>query len=346
VPVPELLDEVLSPEWLTAALGTRYPGIEVTAVSRGPVVSRVATSARFRIGCAGGLPEGLPALLCAKGYYAEAGQEFRHAGEPEACFYRDVAPLARMRTLKCHYADFDPRTRASVLITEDVVAQGATFLDALSDYTPDQVAESLTELAKLHVATWQAPALAGVGWLAPRLATYLDYREAKDIRVNFDGPIGAGVPAELRDAQLLADTYRSLAGAVPGGGPWSVIHGDSHVGNLFLDGEGRPSFLDWQLAQRGPWYLDVGYHVVSALTVPDRRRTERDLLSHYLGQLAAAGVDVPSWDAAWHGFRRGIVHGFYLWAITLKVKPEITSVLLERLGTAAADHDAYAAVRD
>jgi hypothetical protein len=344
VQVPELLDDVLSPGWLTAALGTRHPGIEVTAVSRGPEISRVATNARFRIECAGGLPAGLPADLCAKGYYSAAGQAFRHAGEPEACFYRDIAPMARMRTLRCLYADFDPRTRASVILSEDVVAQGAVFLDALSGYTPDQAAESLAELAKLHAATWQAPALAGVGWLASRLATYLDYRGVDDIRVNFEGSIGAGVPDGLRDSQLLADTYRALAGAASEARPWSVIHGDPHVGNLFLDSAGRPSFLDWQVTQRGPWYLDVGYHIASALTVPDRRRAEQDLLRHYLGELGAAGVDVPSWDDAWRGFRRGIVHGFFLWAITLKVDPAVTSVLLERLGTAAADHDAYAAV--
>ena len=36
-----------------------------------------------------------------------------------------------------------------------------------------------------------------------------------------------------------------------------------------------------------------------------------------------------------------MVHGFYLWGITLKVDPRHTAVLLERLGTAVADHDAY-----
>jgi aminoglycoside phosphotransferase (APT) family kinase protein len=123
-----------------------------------------------------------------------------------------------------------------------------------------------------------------------------------------------------------------------------VIHGDAHVGNVYLDALGQPSLLDWQLVQRGMWYLDVGYHIASALTVDDRRRMERDLLRHYLDRLAAAGVDAPSWDAAWLGMRRGIVHGFFLWGITLKVDPAVTSVLLERLGTAAADHDAFAAV--
>ena len=107
---------------------------------------------------------------------------------------------------------------------------------------------------------------------------------------------------------------------------------------------GAPGFLDWQLVQRGPWYLDVGYHIASALAVDDRRRAERDLVRHYLDQLTAAGVDAPSWDDAWLGVRRGIVHGFFLWGITLKVDPAITAELLTRLGNAAADHDAFEAV--
>ena len=46
----------------------------------------------------------------------------------------------------------------------------------------------------------------------------------------------------------------------------------------------------------------------------------------------------------WRGLRRRFLHGFYLWGITLKVDPRKTTVLLERLGTAVADHDAYAEV--
>ncbi|MGP0032750.1 MAG: aminoglycoside phosphotransferase, partial [Acidimicrobiales bacterium] len=58
----------------------------------------------------------------------------------------------------------------------------------------------------------------------------------------------------------------------------------------------------------------------------------------------AGGVAAPGWDDAWRGIRRGIDYGFFLWGITLKVDPAVTSKLLERLGTAAADHDAFAAI--
>jgi hypothetical protein len=249
-----------------------------------------------------------------------------------------------MRTLRSVYADVDLETRHGVVITEDVVAQGATFLDARSDYTPEQASESLEELAKLHAATWCDRRFADADWLAPRFASYLEVRGVDEIRGNFDGPIGAGVPDDVRDAERLADAYRRLAAKVPAATPWSVIHGDAHVGNLYLDGAGRPSFLDWQLVQRGPWYLDVGYHIASALTVEDRRRTEDDLLRHYLDRLAGAGIDAPSCDDARRGVRVGIIHGFFLWGITLKVEPAVTTLLLQHLGTAADDHDAFAAL--
>lgn len=331
IAVPETLEETLTPEWLSEALG-----VEVTAVTPGPVISRVSTNARFRIDRADGSSQ----QLCLKGYFNEVGRMFRHAGEPEACFYRDLASRTGLRTLRSLFAD----PVEGVVITEDVVVQGATFLDALSPYTPDQTAQSLEELAKLHASTWSRPELAELPFLASRLESYTQRRGLTEIEGNFAGPIGAGVPEPVRDGKRLYETYQALAPLVEAADPWSVIHGDAHVGNVYLDGERRPSFVDWQLVQRGPWYLDVGYHIASAITVEDRRRSEDDLLRHYLDHLAAGGVDVPSWDEARRGARRGMVHGFYLWAITLKVDPAITTELLTRLGAAVDDHDALAEV--
>jgi hypothetical protein len=328
---------VLSPAWLTTALGTRFTGIEVREVSSGPVVSRISTNARFTI--EGALPEGLPQDLCVKGYF-DIGRGARRAGVREASFYRDLASATGVRTLRSVYADVDEASHANVVITEDVVAQGATFLDSLSEYTPDQTAESLEELAKLHAATWMDPSLGRASWLTPSLADIARGRGIAEIRTNFEGPIGARVPERVRDAQRLFDAYGVVAADAAAASPWSVIHGDTHIANVFLDADGRPSFVDWQLVQRGPWYLDVAYHIASTLAVEDRRRTERDLVRHYLDQLVAGGVELPSEDQVWPDLRRGFVHGFYLWGITLRVDPPITTAMLERLGTAVDDHDA------
>jgi hypothetical protein len=347
VAIPDVLDEVLSPAWLTAALGQRFPGIEVVAVTPGPIVSRLSTNARFAIECRDGLPKGLSSHLCVKGYFGDLGDLgplLRRVGQPEVYFYRDLAAATGVRTLRAVYADVDPDTEHGVFITEDIVEQGATFLDGSEKFGVDQVAEALTQLAQLHAATWTRAELFGASWLKPRLAQTLKHRGVNEIRGNFEGPIGAGVPVEVRDPERLVAAYSTLATMTAADETWAVVHGDPHIANVYVDHTGAPGFLDWQLVQRAPWYLDVGYHLACALPVDERRRAEADLVKHYLERLAAAGIDAPAHDDAWLGVRRGMIHGLLLWGITLKVDPRITTELLTRLGNAVADHDAFEAV--
>jgi len=336
-PAPLDLDHVLHPAWLTAALSQRYPGVHITSVDRGPVISRVSTNARFRIH--GELPDGLTPDLCVKGYFNEIGQQYAFLGAIESAFYRDLAPTAGVRTLKAVYADVDPATQHGVVITEDVVAQGAQFLDALSDYSPNHVAQSLSQLAKLHASTWRRDELLDARWLDSRAAGYTMTRGVAEITSNFTTAIGAGVPAAVRDPQRVFDGFNSVIAQHSNAPEWCVIHGDAHLGNWMLDGQGRPSLLDWQLVMRGPWYLDVGYHLASALPIEQRRQHEGDLLRHYLNELTAGGVPPIDEQTAWAGARVGMLYGFYLWAITLKVDPAITTELNTRLGTAVADHN-------
>ena len=343
--VPDALEEVLDPAWLTKALGQRYPGLTVQSVEPGPVVSRVSTNARFRVRYGGNVPQGVPVDLCVKGYFADCSDTAaasRTAGVPEAMFYRHLAGTSGVRTLECFWADVDPVTQRGVVITADVAAQSAVFLDALSPYTADQVAESLEQYAVLHGRTWGRAF--DEPWLGPRLESTMHARGLPEINGNFDGPIGAGVPERVRDAERLWGAVGRLAELLPSAEPRCLLHGDAHVGNLYLDGAGHASLVDWQLVQGGPWYLDVGYHLGCTLSPEERRRSEADLLAHYLDRLRAEGADAPSWDDARHSIRMGLIYGFFLWAITLKVAPPITTAMLERLGSAVADHDAYAAL--
>ena len=347
VAVPDSLELALSPRWLTGALGQRFSDIAVRAVTPGPVIDRISTNARFVIDFAGDAPDGLPAALCVKGYFNDIGRAARQIGAPEAYFYRHLAVHTRVRTLRSVYADIDPATHHGVIITEDVVPQGATFLDGNSPYTAEQTAQSLSELAKLHAATWAYPLYADARWLAPRLGRSLEVwgtTKATDIITgNFDGPNGQRMPDEVRDVHRLLEAYQHLISrtvAQTTGQPWCVIHGDAHVGNLFRDADGNPCLLDWQLVQRGGWYLDVGYHIASTLTVDERRRAERDLLRHYLDALAFHGIDPPPWNQAWRAIAFGMLHGLFLWGITTKQPPAIIATLLHRLGTAVDDHDA------
>ena len=344
VEVPDSLDVLLTPEWLNGALSSRFPGIEVTAVTRGPVVERVSTNARFHIECTPGVPPGLSPDLCVKGYFSEQGRSIGQAGEPEATFYRDLADATGVRTMRSVWADVHPQTRHGVVITEDVIAAGGEFFDALTPYSVDQVASTLGELARLHAFAWENSHPTETSWLAPRIASTMQTRGLPEIQGNFDGPNGVRVPPEVRVPEQLIDAVRALAAREPGPG-WTMIHGDTHVGNVFLDGDRRPSLTDWQLVQLGHWSIDVGYHIGSALEPTERASAERDLLVHYLDALKREEVDAPTFDAAWLEYRRGVAYGFYLWAITLFVQPDIIEALLHRLGSAAHDLESYAAIQ-
>lgn len=350
--VPTSLEELLDPNWLTAALQMRFPGVEVTGVTPGPVVSRLSTNARFRIECKGALPVGLAPALCAKGYFAPNQRGLGFLGEPEARFYATLAETTGVRTLRCVYADVHPDTRHGVVITHDVVAAGGAFLDALTPYSADQTAASLEELAKLHAATW-GNAGPRVAWVRPRFIgvapsdassgapAFTAMRGVDDVRHNFDGPIGAGVPHGIRrNPQRVVDAMRVLATReIDEGG--AVVHGDAHVGNLVLEADGRPALVDWQVIHRDHWSIDVAYHIASALESSDRRSRERELLAHYLEHLRASDIGAPAWDEAWDDYRTGIAYGVFMWGVTRLVDPEIVQRLLQRLTTAAAEHHTF-----
>jgi hypothetical protein len=329
--VPATLDEACSREWLSSVTG-----LDIREVVVGPVDNRVSTNAPVRVG----LADGHTFDLWIKGYFDEAGTALRYAGIPEVHFYRELATRARLRTPKCRYAAIDPASSFNVLVTDDV-GSDATFPDGRVPCTVDQTAQSLEELAGLHASTWMDQRSATATWLDSRLELYTVRRGLADIGQNFEGVCGAGVPAGVRDPERLLSAFNTLAVDVAVADPWCVVHGDAHIRNVYLDGTGRPSFIDWQLVQRGPWYLDVGYHIATMLSIDDRRANQDALLAHYIDHLVSGGVDRPASLEIERGLCRSFVHGFYLWAITRRVDPAAITALLERLGTAVEDHDAY-----
>jgi hypothetical protein len=345
VEVPDSLDELLTPKWLNAALSSRFPGVHVTNVTPGPVVERVSTNARFRIECEPEIPSGLSPTLCAKGYFSDVGRVSAQASVPEACFYRDLADDTGVRTLKSVWADVDPKTQHGVVITEDVIEAGGVFRDALTPCTAEQTADLLAELARLHAYGWGNPTVASTPWLMPRIEQTSKVRGVKEISRNFEGAPGVGVPDDMRDPQELVDAFCMLGAQQPDA-DWTVIHGDMHVGNTWLAGDGRPALIDWQLVQHGDWSIDVAYHIASALEPAERTAAERDLLRHYLDRLGSEGVNAPAFDRAFEAYRRAMPYGFFLWGITQYVQQDIIGVLLHRLGTAASELESYDALQD
>lgn len=339
-PAPVDLEEVLAPAWLDAALRTRYPGVRVASVGVVETLTTIATKVRVRVDYEDPGVGPAPDALCVKGYFGPESRSFASLGQVEARFYGEVAPRLDVRVPPCEYVGIDTETGHGLVLMRDLVAQGCRFLTALDPYTVDQAAATLEQLARLH-ATGRASAARDAAWLAPRLVGFLDYVTEARLQAQLDDGRAVTLSPGVRDAARLRAGFGVLA-ARAGATPAVLIHGDAHAGNLYLTADGDPGLIDWQVVQWGPWALDVAYHVGAVLTVADRERHERALLSHYLDAVAIHGGEPPPPGAAWDVYRDAFVYGYFMWAITQRVERPVVEEFVHRLGSAVEAHDSLA----
>jgi aminoglycoside phosphotransferase (APT) family kinase protein len=81
-----------------------------------------------------------------------------------------------------------------------------------------------------------------------------------------------------------------------------VLHGDAHVGNVFIDrtvDPGRLGLFDWGLMTVGSPMRDVSYFITMTLDPATRAAHERELLDAYLAARRSLGAtEIPA-DVAW-----------------------------------------------
>ena len=331
--VPADLATVLDPEWLTIALDDVGPAERVVAVKQ---VDRSATLAQkilFHVTIEAGDGTRRMVNCCAKGHFDEGPFTLL----TEAHVYRDLRPHIGLRGPRAHYTGIDDSTGRAMIIMDDVLSEGATFLNAFVPYSVSLARDSLSQLARLHAATWDQPAWQARSWLAPALAWMPPLYSTVALQKLLDDGRGADLPPELRDAAQLQAALRRTA-EMRG---TCVIHGDTHSGNAYLDHVGRACWLDWQITQWGHWSIDVSYHLATVLDIADRRAHEVDLLRHYLEELAANDVRPPPWDEAWARYTTGFSWGYFLWVITTISSRDVVMLHIPRLGAALADHETF-----
>jgi hypothetical protein len=244
-------------------------------------------------------------------------------GGDEVRFYRDVRPGLDIEVPEVHGIDHDPRTRRFVLVLEDLGARGCTFPELVDAVTVDQAAAGLDVLARLHGTHWQDPALddgpcAGRGadlrWVRANsadpllpLVTTVVQRLARRLASEHGelvGPTGRAILAR----------YPAIAVAIDAG-PHTVLHGDPHPGNWYLDGA-RPGLLDWQAIRRGNPLRDVAYFLVLGLDPADRCDHEGHLLERYRDALAAQGGPALDAHETWTAYRRMVAYPYVAAAFT------------------------------
>jgi hypothetical protein len=345
-PLP-LTAEGVTAAWLSAAFRTRCPAVVINQVEPVQIIEGTATKVRLRLGYGAHTPrDGLPDHLCVKGGFGAHREYLGGMGlyGGEVRFFSEIASLYELDCPASYFGLTQTDPVQGVVALEDLHARGVTFARATRPMSVELVKAGLEALAALHGQSWEddRPRRLGVEPLLSDATEPILQDFFAALPQRFAAPRGFAAPVVLHDPDRLRAAYAAYQAEVQRGAV-CVVHGDPHIGNAYVEPDGRVGFVDWQTVALGPWVHDVNYFVVSALDVPDRRTHERDLLGHYLKALATYGVSVPGLDEAWSDYRRATVHGFLGWLCNPdQWQPaEVNTATYARFGMAMVDHDTY-----
>ena len=314
VPLP-LLPAKITASWLTAALRQRRTQITVQSAVIEDVILGTSTKIRVRLVCTGAGAREIPSTVIVKGGFEAHSPTLREMYANEVRFYADIQEHIPMPSPSSFFAGSDPDSHQSIVIMEDLRPLGVEFCHPLRPQNFDQVARRLETMAGYHAATWNSREFQpggrwhdiGSRFEAWGLAFMRRYLAPETWAHYVASPRGAACSVELHDRFWMERVVEEFA-ALEAKRPCCMIHGDTHLGNLYIAADGMPGFFDAQVA-RAPWYLEVSYHIVCALDQATRPRWEAALLDRYLRALADNGVDAPSFDDAWLDYRRAIAYG-------------------------------------
>jgi hypothetical protein len=344
----------LDAAWLTAALDERHPGTVVESAEQANARRGAGTKLFLRLTYQRN-PSGLPEHVVVKsGLVPRDPDEFtvvweamtRRLNAAEARFYRDFAGATGMEVPTCYHADIDEATGRSAVIMEDLA--GCRFGAFDEPLGADAAATVLSDLARLHARYWADPILDGPTLADPLVEDHgmLHHFIAEaNWAEQMSRPRAAGIPEPLHDRDRVVTAIHAMW-ALQFTPPLTALHGDPHIGNLYFRPDGTPGLLDWQVFSRGIWVTDVAYFLVGALDTGARRAHERDLLRHYLAELAAHGGPALSPDAAWTAYRQRMFHGFMniLTPADASQTEEYNAAMGGRFAAAIADLDSFGAL--
>lgn len=351
--LPRSIDS-LDASWLTRALQPSFPGLRVDRFEH--LDGHAGTTSRARLGLSvADRPTGPAPPLSVFVKLPPPDLKTRlfcglmGLGATEVRFYSDIAPILPSSVVipRPYYAAIGPDGQHFALVLEDLASPDCEFTDASRPVTAERARAVIGTLALLHAAFWNSPRLReDLSWLRrPDHNPNLPVERlicAAGVRRALPKFTDLVPPAVARAAPRIV-AARDWMEAMWGAGDRTLIHGDSHIGNLFFRGD-RVGFLDWQVVQCGQGMRDVTYFLINSVPTAVRRAHERDLIAHYLATLSDQGVNAPAPGAAWAQYR---LHAFYPWiaaAVTAAAASlqhtAIVRASLARASTALVDLEA------
>ncbi|MDT4853709.1 Phosphotransferase enzyme family protein [compost metagenome] len=301
-------------------------------------------------GQAAGLPE---ALFCKASHDLQNRIVLGMSGGArcEVLFYRDVRPHLSIEAPRSYHANIDLDSFNSVIMLNDLSDSVTEFCNDKTVITRARAESQVRLLAAFHGTIYGSPQLQQAIREFPTWPEFFANTLAFGMKEGSNkGFLEAQsvIPERLyrRFEEVWPATEKSVAFHAEQA-THTLAHGDVHLKNWYVAGNGEMGLSDWQCCGRGHWGRDLAYTISTALQPEDRRNWERELVSLYLDELHAAGGPQVSFDEGWNIYRQQLLSALTWWTVTLTPPPglpdmqprDTTLEFIRRISTAIDDLD-------
>ncbi|KAK4163370.1 kinase-like domain-containing protein [Cladorrhinum sp. PSN259] len=294
---PAEIDEALpaspadiTPEWLGSKLGQQVEKVEHTRSIWGTAsklfydvtyYSSASSSSGPKQICIKGVFD--PAMVAAQPWTVSLAQR-------EAEFFGKLAPLLKGVDIRFPSGYWSGTSKVQgICVMEDLTKSGCTFAPEVASYGVEVVIDGVEQLAAFHARFWgKGQEDEGFEWI------WNNYDPAVSFMVSAWDQI-VGQPGRMKLPEWLADggerANRALKQYLAGRNPRfrTLLHGDTHIGNVYFTKGGKLGFLDWSAFHFGSCFHDVVYFMTALMTVEDRQKHEMEILDRYLEKLGECG---------------------------------------------------------
>lgn len=312
--------EDLTPQWLTAALGSKgeFQDVSISSV----VLDRVGTGSGFVGECwritptylpsAPNTPASMVAKFPSPAHVRKTGITSADPEGKEIRFYMELAGDAGIGTPHVHYAAIHEGSGDYILIMEDLSDSAAG--DDFQGRSDEDALLCVQRLATMHARWWDNPQI--VEFPGQRRTPDQRQRDFQrwwrtcTLRLGHELSSGFAAISEALTVRL-AEVSWVLAKR-----PQTLVHGDFRYDNMFFrkgEAASEPTVIDWALVERACGTYDLSYFAASSLHVGQRRRIEEELLSAYHEALTDQGIKDYTRSELLDDYRLAFVRFIELW---------------------------------
>ena len=292
----------ITPEWLSSVLSGAEDTIRAESVQVIESHSGTTGRTRLRVEWANGTP--LPPEIFVK--LPPTDPTSRHMvittgmGKREAIFYHELGKEVPVRIPRPFWSGWNEEGSAYVMLMEDLATSGCRFPSPRDPELVDHAQSLMRGLGSLHAFYWNSPRFADdLSWVEPTMRNEWGPKLIESGLEQF----GDEMPDLFcRLARLYLAQHDALNDVLDQG-PHTLIHGDCHIGNLFVDGQ-KVGFLDWACFSHAPGMRDVAYFLCNSLPTRIRQSEQENLLEIYRESLAQSGGPTVSRESIWEDYRR------------------------------------------